>query len=222
MAIEAVIFDFDGTLADSMGVWEQIDIEFFGKYNLPLTRENTEVITTLGFEGGSKFVREVLGLNRTEQEIVDEWNDMAVPHYAHDVSFKPGAREFLEWLGGRGIPMGICTSNQRRLVNATLENNDAMHFFSHMTCTNEVGLPKRDPEAFLHASRAMGVDPATTLVLEDTAPCAAAAREAGFTVIGVLDGHVQQDVEGLRAACDIFIESFDELSPASDLSRKLF
>lgn len=221
--VQGVIFDFDGTLVDSMGVWERIDLAFFGKYGLPLTRENAERITTLGFAAGARFVREELGLTSlTEQEIMDEWNDMAVPHYEHEVAFKPGARELVRWLESQGVPCSICTSNERRIVRATLRHWHADGLFPQMTCANELGRAKADPRTFADAARQLGCEPARTVVFEDTAPCAAAAKKAGFWVVGVQDDNVQQDTEGLHAVADFFIDDFRQLAPGTDLGWQVF
>lgn len=220
-AIQAVIFDFDGTLVDSMGVWTDIDIEFFGKYNLPLNQETSQAITVLGFEGGAHYVRYDLGLDKPEHDIIEEWNSMASDHYANDVYFKRGVRTFVDDLSHRNMPMGIATSNRESLVLPALENNNATGLFSPIVYSNDLGLEKSDPKVYLHAAHLMGQDPSETLVFEDTAVPAQAAKQGGFTVVGVRDDHLQQNADALRDASDYFIESFDELVPGTELYDRL-
>ena len=218
----AVIFDFDGTLADSMGVWTAIDKIYFSKYNLPLTRENADTITVLGFEGGAKFVREVLGLDMPADQIIQEWNDMAYDYYAHQVRFKAGALDRLHWLKDRGVRLGVATSNREDLVQPCLANNNATGIFEHFTYSNDLGLAKSDPQVFLDAAAGLDAAVEDCVVFEDTVVPARAAKEAGFLVVGVRDDNAHQDTPGLRELCDIFIDGFADVGPGTPLRAELF
>ena len=128
--IRAVIFDLDGTLVDSMGMWKKIDIEFLGRFGILLPDGLQEEIEGKSFSETAVYFRERFDLPMTLDELKDCWNEMAMYQYSHEVPLKPGVREFLEYLKGRGIFMGIATSNSRELVTAVTKALDIAGYFS--------------------------------------------------------------------------------------------
>ena len=113
--IRAVLFDLDGTLIDSMWIWEQIDDEFLGAYGLLVPEDLHDEIEGMSFSETAVYFKNRFHLPLSLKEIKDIWNDMAMEKYLHAVCLKPGVPEFLEWLKAKGIPAGIATSNSRAL-----------------------------------------------------------------------------------------------------------
>ena len=134
MKIQAVIFDLDGTLVDSMWMWKDIDIEYLGRYQIPLSeefqREIEREIEGKSFTETAVYFKERFQLPKTLEEIKEDWNLMAYEKYAHVVPLKPGAKEFLEFLKEKQIPCGIATSNSLELVTAALKQHGIFDYFS--------------------------------------------------------------------------------------------
>ena len=112
--VDAVIFDFDGTLADSMWVWDEVDRVFLAKRGIPFTDEFGEMIAVLGFELGADFAIEHFGLDESPESIIEEWKSLAEESYATHVMLKPGAFEYLRHCKEQGMPLAIATSPNRR------------------------------------------------------------------------------------------------------------
>ena len=104
--VDAVIFDFDGTLADSMWVWDEVDRVFLAKRGIPFTDEFGEMIAVLGFELGADFAIEHFGLDESPESIIEEWKSLAEESYATHVMLKPGAFEYLR----SSMPSAYATS----------------------------------------------------------------------------------------------------------------
>ncbi len=210
--VKAVIFDFDGTLADSMWVWDEVDLEFARKRNLPFNKEHAETIAALGFEGTAAFLLDHFGLNESVEDLIAEWHSLALGKYANDVQLKPGARELIDKLRGDGLKVGIATSLQRVLLEPALKNNGVFELFDAIVVCEEVCEGgKSTPAVYEEAARQMGVSLNECVVFEDVAKAARSAKEGGARVVGVRDNHMQQVRVELIAASDLFIESFEEL-----------
>ena len=96
--IKAAIFDLDGTLGDSMGVWSKIDIDFLGKRNIPLPANLKDDITHLSFQQVAEYFKDRFKLTESTEDIMNEWHEMAYHEYSKNVKLKAGAKEYLEKL----------------------------------------------------------------------------------------------------------------------------
>lgn len=208
----AVIFDFDGTLCDSMWVWEHIDDLFCKRHGLVLPDTYYDDLTTLSFEQTARFFQEDLGVQMTTEEIADEFNLLAHASYAGEVECKPGARSYLEVLKRRGVAIGIATSLSWYLLEAALEGNGIRDHFDDMAFCDE-SRGKGEPDVYLLAAERLGARPEDCLVFEDIVVGVESARRAGMTVGAVLDPHNQQDTDLIKKVADFHIESFEDLLP---------
>ena len=95
---KGAIFDLDGTLLDSMGVWDQVDIDFLKKRNLPMPDDYKQKIAAMGFPEAARYTIERFGFSETPEMLLQEWREMAREAYALHVDLKPGAKEYLEKL----------------------------------------------------------------------------------------------------------------------------
>ena len=119
--IKAVLFDLDGTLVDSMWMWEDIDIEYLGKRGFDLPGELQKDIEGMSLTETATYFKNRFELPESLEEIKKEWMDMARDKYCHQVPLKPGAKEFLLYLKEHQIRTGIASSNGIELVHAVLQ-----------------------------------------------------------------------------------------------------
>lgn len=208
----AVIFDFDGTLADSMWVWEEVDVEFARRRGLPFEKSDAEKIAALGFEGTAAYMVEHFDIEDTVEDLMAEWYEMASDSYAHKVPLKPGAEAFIRHLKEQGIPVAIATSLSRAMLEPALENNGVKELFDELVVCEEVCEGgKSTPAVYLETARLLGVELEGCVVFEDVALAARSAKAGGAHVVGVRDDHPQQVREDLLEAADLFIQDFREL-----------
>lgn len=209
--IEAVIFDMDGTLVDSMWVWGAIDIEYLGRFGIEKPEHLQADIGGMSFGETAAYFKETFHIPDSIEQIKDDWNRMAWDKYLHEVPLKCGAGEFLETCQAKGIKLGIATSNSRQLVENVISAHGLhVHFDSIMTaCEVEKGKPA--PDIYLAVAKELDVEPERCLVFEDIVPGIMAGKSAGMKVCAVYDEYsVIQDWEKSKLA-DYYIHDYTEI-----------
>lgn len=111
------IFDLDGTLLDSMWVWEQIDVDFLSRRGIDLPEDYLKKITPMGFEAAARYTIDRFGLQEQPRDLIGEWYAMAEDYYKTKVGLKPHAKEFLRCLADQGVRIGAATSSDSRLLS---------------------------------------------------------------------------------------------------------
>ena len=205
------LFDFDGTLVDSNGVWERIDLEFLGRHGLTPTREYCDTVGRSIFPIAARFTRDYYHLDLTPQAIMDEWLDMARGEYEHHIPLKPGAAEYLAQCATRGEKMALLTACVPQLCRAALARHRLEGYFTQVIFVQEMGLEKSDPQVFLRAAAQLGTAPEACTVYDDSPSACAAARAAGMTVVGVYDPFYAVYEREMRRDCHSYISSFRSL-----------
>lgn len=209
--IKAVIFDLDGTLADSMYVWGLVDIDFLGRYNIPVPDDMKDDLEGMSFSETAEYFKKRFDLPLTVEEIKDCWNEMALYEYSHKVALKPGAAEFVPALKGAGYRLGIASSNSRTLVEAVLSAHGILEYFDAVTVACEVGKGKPAPDIYLCCAGLLGVEPGECLVFEDIPMGILSGRNAGMNVVAVHDEFSEYLDDKKRELSDAYIYSYDEL-----------
>ena len=204
--IRGVIFDVDGTLLDSMPVWEHAGELYLQGKGKTAEEGLSEKLFCMSMEEGAVYMQSAYGLTDSTEAIVKGVADVIGQCYREKVQLKKGVRELVETLSVQGIKMVIATSGDRDLVTAAFERlGIAEYFLQIFTCT-EVGAGKSKPDIFLRAAECMQTKPEETLVFEDAFHAARTAKEAGFLVAGVFDESSRNVQEEFRAFSDFYME----------------
>jgi len=207
---KAYIFDLDGTLLDSMGVWTQIDADFLAKRGIAVPPDYMEAIMPLTFHETAAYTIKRFALPESIEELMREWNDMAAYTYGHTVKLKPFAKEYLEKLRERGARMAIATGLSAELCTPVLRGNGIENFFETVCRTDEAGRGKSHPDVFLLAAKKIGALPRDCLVFEDIIAAVKSAKSAGMSVCAVYDKSSKNDWEQIKAAADYAIVDFHD------------
>ena len=209
--LDAVIFDLDGTLLDSMSMWRQIDIEFLAQFGIELPEDLQDCIEGMSFSETAVYFKERFKLSWSLDEIKDCWNRMAHYKYGHEVQLKPGAGDFVRKLKSVGVPMAIASSNSRELINVCLKRNQVDDYFECIMCGTD-GLPgKPAPDIYLAAAKKLGVSPVHCLVFEDIVPGILAGKNAGMRVCAVEDLYSMHQKAEKIARADFYIKDFYDI-----------
>lgn len=188
--IKAAIFDLDGTLVDSMGVWEKIDIDYFKIIGQPIPKNLKEEINHLSFNEIAVYFKTKFNIKDSVEEIMATWENMAYNEYKNNVKLKPGAKEFLLKLKNMGIKIGLATSNSHPLLEVCLKSNDIYDFFDTITVTAEVKRDKSFPDIYLLSANKLNTSPENCIVFEDILPAIQGAKSAGMKVVAIEDSYI--------------------------------
>lgn len=212
--VRAAIFDLDGTLVDSMWIWQKIDIDYLKIRNIDMPEDLRDAISHLSFQETAKYFKKRFNLEDSLEEIMNEWYDMALYEYENNVPLKAGAKLFLDKLKKLGIKIGLATSNSLPLLEIALKKNDIYDYFDAITITGEVKRGKSFPDVYLLAAEKLEVSPEQCIVFEDILPAMKGAKAAGMKVVGVYDELSNDSRDEIDSIVDKFITEYDELNEA--------
>lgn len=212
--ISAAIFDMDGTLIDSMWVWDTIDIKYLKKRGFSVPDKLRDDIIHLSFEETALYFKNRFNLSDSIEEIVNEWNDLAYIEYASNVNLKPYAKEYLSKLKAKGIKLAIATSNCTMLLETVLKRHGIYDLFDVITTTDEVARGKDFPDVYLLSAKKLSVSPSECVVFEDILPAVMGAKAAGMKVVGVHDSYSEYQKKDIMNNADIYINGYREISEA--------
>lgn len=208
--IKAVIFDIDGTLCDSLGVWTESDRILLARRGIEYDFSISEALKSMHFTSAAEYLRDHYSLPESAEEIAEEITDIVRDKYFNEVRLMPYVKELMESFKARGIKMCAATSNSRELAEGVLKNNGIYSFLEFIITSDEAGSSKADPKIFNMCAERLGTLPCETAVIEDSPHAAETAYTNGFFTVGVNSGHFG-DYDALENCVHIRIESFKEL-----------
>ena len=206
-----LIFDMDGTLIDSNGIWRDVDTAFLAKRGLPYTREYYEGVAHTVFPKAAEFTKSYCRLPESTDEIMAEWMEMAGDLYTTSVPVKPGVVAYLERCKAAGERMAVLTSSVPAHCHAALEHLGLKPYFEHIFFAQELGMDKKEPAIYRKTAELLGVAAADCTIFDDSIAACRSARAAGMTVIGVYDEFFHVSWEDMQTVCHCCIRSFEEL-----------
>ena len=208
---EAALFDLDGTLIDSKGMWARIDAEFLLRRGITPPDDYMKAVSSKKFSEAAVYTIARFGLNDTVEGLSAEWLEMARVEYGTNIFLKPGAGDYLRALKKCGVKLGTVSGLPHALSDAVLEHNGIRGLFDAFTSADDAPRGKEFPDVYRLAASRLSVPPERCVVFEDVLACALSAREAGLTVCAMFDGQSEAEWYALTRAADLSARSFAEL-----------
>ncbi len=206
--IEAVIFDLDGTVIDSMWMWEAIDVEYLARFNIPFVKDYQKDIEGMSFNETAVYFKEHFKIPDSLEKMKSDWNDMAWHKYEYEIEPKPGVVDFLEKLKKKGIKTGIGTSNSIELCNLILESKNLAGYFDVVHTANEVKSGKPSPDIYQLVAKSLNVEPSKCIVFEDLYQGICAGKSAGMRTCAIADEYSKDSWDLKVQTADYAIESY--------------
>lgn len=186
---KSVIFDLDGTLVDSMGIWGKIDVEYLGGFGLEVPDDLQAAVEGMGFTEVAEYFKERFRIPYSIEEIKQYWQSMAMEKYEKEILLKPGADKVIPWFKEQGLSLAVASSNHISLIEAVLKAHDLYSYFDCIITACDVKKGKPAPDVYLEAARRLNARPGECLVFEDIIPGIQAGKNAGMEVCAVYDSY---------------------------------
>lgn len=185
---KAAIFDLDGTLLDSMGVWDQVDIDFLGQRGIDVPGDYMAKVASMQFRQIAEYTIARFDLPDTPEQLMDEWDAMARVAYATVVEAKPGALEYLSELKASGTRLGVATSLPPQLREPALSHVGMLDLFDEIVSVDDAGdVGKDQPDVYVLTASRLGVEPCRCTVFEDLLIGIKSAKSVGMSVWAMHD-----------------------------------
>lgn len=206
---KAALFDLDGTLVDSMWVWERLMIDFVEKYKLETPQYIYDEVAHMSLAQSSVYVRQELGLSMTPDEIYAEWSGTLKDAYANKIKAKSGAEAYIKRLSEYGIRIGLATACDPVLGELCLKNNNLYGLFDTMVYVDDVGKGKNFPDIFLRCLDNLSCKPEETVLFDDIIVSIKTAKSMGMATVAVEESKDAAVKEQLIKEADYYITDFE-------------
>lgn len=208
--IKGAIFDIDGVLLDSMGIWDDLGARYLRSLGRIPEEGLNKILFSMSMEQGAEYLNEHYGLNKSVKETVDGIGKMLEDYYFYEVLLKPGAKEVLEFLKSKNIKMAAATSSPRTHIEKALSRNGLLGYIDKIYTTGEVGVSKHSPDIYNLAADFLKTKSEETLVFEDSLYALKTAKEAGFVTVGVFDEKGESNQAELENQADLYLKKLDD------------
>lgn len=180
----AVLWDMDGTLVDTEPYWMAAETPLVESFGGTWSHEQALQLVGLGLEDSARIFQ-AAGVRMSVPEIIDHLTDRVMESLATiGVPFRPGALELLTDLKARGVKTALVTMSIRRMAERVVSLMPE-GTFDVVVAGDDVSRPKPFPDAYLTACRALGVDPADCVAIEDSPNGLRSAIASGAVTLGV-------------------------------------
>lgn len=208
---KAYIFDFDGTLVDSMPCWSEKMLNILRAEQVSYPADVVKIITPLGDKGTAVYFREELGVKLSDEEMFARMDAYALPKYRDEIALKKGVRAYLERVKAEGGSLHVLTASPHKMVDPCLKRNGVWALFDNVWSCDDFGTTKSDPEIYREAARRIGVTVAEAVFFDDNLLAVQTAAGAGMETVGVFDPTGEDFARQLMESADRYVHSFEEL-----------
>lgn len=204
------LFDFDGTLVDSMPVFISTMLRILDENEIPYGDDIIKILTPLGINGTADYFIQ-LGVKLSKEEIIEKIKEYMLEEYFYHIPAKNNVIPVLQQLKASGAHLNLLTASPHITLDACLKRLDMFELFDHVWSCDDFATTKADPEIYKMAAARIGKPVTEILFLDDNLNADRTAKEAGMLVCGVFDTSSEEYVEEIKAVADYYIYDFSQL-----------
>lgn len=210
MKKEIYLFDFDGTLVDSMPTFLYAVKSALFDFGVETREDLLEIATPRGYTGTVRYYNS-LGYNLDEETLVSRMYSYAFDEYKTRVPLKAGTKETLEALKARGASLNILTGSPHKMLDVSLERLGIAKLFDNALSCEDFNTTKADPKLYRMVADKIGADFSDVIFIDDNIAPIKVAKAEGMTVFGIYDPSSEEYKDEIRAVADRYIDSVTEL-----------
>ena len=218
--IKGAIFDIDGTLLDSMPVWENAGARYLATLGIKARSDLKERLDALSLPEGALYMQTEYKLSVTIEEILEGVNQVVKDFYFKEAVLKPGVCDLIQKLKKNQVRLMIATATDAEMAKSALIRNGIWKDFDGMITCEEAGAGKTSPKVFELARERLQTKKEETWVFEDSLYAVKTASEAGFPVCSIYDAYSRDNTEEIRTFSDIYVKDFYEIKNCQVFQRK--
>ncbi len=205
------LFDFDGTLVDSMPTYISSMLRILDENNVRYDSDIVKIITPLGFKGAAEYYKNHLSVNKSVDELVKTMKSYMLEPYYNTIPAKNNVICVLNELKKRGDSLSVLTASPHATLDACLKRLGIFDIFDNVWSCDDFGTTKSDPEIYKMAAKKLGKNIEDVIFLDDNLNADKTAKTAGMQVIGVYDKSSDDYVDDIKKITDRYIYDFSEL-----------
>ena len=210
MKYNTYIFDFDGTLVDSMPSFISVMLRILDENGIKYEDDIIKIITPLGYDGTAQYFKE-LGISLSKEELLKLMNEYAYNEYAYKIQAKPNVVSVLEKLKNSGADLNVLTASPHRVLDVCLKRIGIYDLFTNVWSCDDFLTTKADPSIYVKAAEKLGQPVEDVLFLDDNYNADKTAKIAGMKVCGVYDTSSEEYINDIKSVSDYYIYDFLEL-----------
>lgn len=204
------LFDFDGTLVNSMPTFVKVMLRILNENNISYSDDIIKIITPLGLKGTAEYFIS-LGLNKSVEEIGETMYEYFYYEYAHTIPAKENVIDTLKELKAQGHSLNVLTASPHLTLDACLKRLDMFDLFDNVWSCDDFNTSKSNPEIYTAVAKKLGVKVEEVLFLDDNYNADKTAKTAGMKVCGVFDESSSEYEQEMRELCDFYAKDFREI-----------
>jgi beta-phosphoglucomutase len=205
---KAIIFDMDGTIIDSNGVWHTVVDMFVKSKKHNITTDDLHHIHThtrgLALVASCSLIKDKLNLEDSLEDLIEEKTNRALALYKDALTFISGFQDFFKEVEKHGLKVAIATNSEDRTLAITTDILQLDNFFGehiyNISHVNNVYKPY--PDLYLYAAKRIGVNPEECIAIEDSTHGVNAAIAAGMFCIGINTGNDRDALKNAHMIVD--------------------
>ena len=210
MKYNTYLFDFDGTLVDSMPSYVAVMLRILEENGIEYENDIVKIVTPLGYAGTAEYFKK-LGISLSVEEMIKLMNEYAYNEYAYNIPAKTNVIETLKELKDKGANLNVLTASPHSVLDPCLKRLGIYDLFNNIWSCEDFLTTKADPSIYVKAAEKIGKPVDDILFLDDNYNADKTAKSAGMKVCGVFDESSAEYVDEIKSVSDHYIYDFSEL-----------